>query len=423
MKTKKHLTDAITEINIWNKHLSPEIRKEKYNKMARSPYYFFRGTNHLFWKYFAMDKRLDVFNTDNSSTWIQGDLHAYNYGIYCDADDNLVYDLNDFDESCIANYQFDLWRMASSMVLIARENKFTDIEFSYSIIDSFTDNYIKILKKYTKKGGKILKPVHKQNAYGKLDETIEKVEKENSRKDMLKKWTISSNGVMQFDLSYEKLKALPKEKKHEIEKMFEKYTNLILRNTDLEKDYFHILDIAYRVSSGTGSYGTPRYYILIKGNTNKQYGQRILDVKLQTKPTPYIFLNEEFKQQYDKLFENEGVRHAKAYKALNYYVDKHLSWLELTEGVFSVRERSPFKSYFQTKTLNSKGRFRKIAEQWGSILATSHIKSNDKFDVEKLFKVIENNKREFQYLTKSVAVEFADYNDEVYTKFVDTVFL
>lgn len=419
----KQITDAINEINIWNRHLKQSLRQGKYEKMALSPYYFFRGTNHLFWKYFSEDNRINIFSNSNSDTWIQGDLHAYNYGIYGDTDGDLVYGLNDFDESCIANYQFDLWRMASSLVLIARENEFTDMDFFKHIINSFSDGYIDTLKDYNKHGKKVLRKITKKNAYGKLDETMKQVEKKDSREKMLEKWTVTENGNMKFDLSYEKLKDLPDSKKQEIEKYFEAYIQKVSQNNSFDKQYFTILDIAHRVSSGTGSFGTPRYYILIKGDANEEYGQRILDVKLQTKPSPYLFLNDKFKKNYDNKFKNEGIRHQKAYQALNYYIDKHLSWIKLSEGMFSVRERSPFKAYFQTKTLNSKERFKKLAEQWGSILSGLHIKSTDKFDANKIYKLIKNDKSRFKKLLESIAVEFADYNDNVYDVFVDKQFL
>ena len=420
---KKQIEDAIKQIDEYNKVLKPFLRDEKFKKMARSPYYFLRGTNHLYWRYFASDKRLKEFSTKNAQTWIQADLHAYNYGIYCDNKGELIYGLNDFDEACIANYQFDLWRMAASMVLIARENEFVEKADVASFISSFSGSYVELLSRYLKDGKSALYQVTKKNAYGKLGETIEQVEKKESRKEMLRQWTSGDSDSLVFDLSYEKLGALEKQKANEIRQALAAYIQTLDEKSGFEPEYFKVLDVAKRISSGTGSYGTPRYYILIQGSKTGNYQQRILDAKLQQKPTPYSFLNEKFREKYDDCFANEGQRHKLAYQALNCYVDRHLGWIKLSEGVFSVRERSPYKAYFETKILSSTTRFNKIAQQWGQILATSHIKASKEFDMQGVLELIRKKQPGFETLVFEVAFEYAEYNNVVYKSFMNKLFL
>ena len=420
---KALITEAILKIDEWNNNLTDKLKTEKYKKMAQSAYYFFRGTNFLFWKYFSTDKRLQQFGNKNTLTWIQADLHAYNYGIYDNNKGDLVYGLNDFDESCIADYQFDIWRMASSMILIANENGFFQKEIISSFLDSFTKSYINILKQYNEYGASILKEVTKKNAFGKLDETIEQVEKKESRQEMLKQWITKKDNKLKFDLSYHKLIGIEKSKKEELINALLDYTNTLNDFKKNDIDYFKVIDVAQRISSGTGSYGTPRYYILIQGVTDKKHGQRILDAKLQYKPCAYKFLSNDFKDFYNSSFINEGQRHKKAYEALSSCSDIHLGWIELTEGVFSVRERSPYKSYFQANLLNTETRFNKLAMQWGSILATAHIKSNEKFDVKYILERIATDSNQFSKLVTSVAFEYSEYSNSVYKKFMNKLFL
>ncbi len=421
--TKKHLADALDQIENWNKELESSLRNGKFKKMAGSPYYFFRGTNHLYWRYFAEDRRLLKFSSNGADTWIQADLHAYNYGIYGGDKGELIYGLNDFDESCIANYQFDLWRMAASMVLIARENEFFEQTDVISFVHSFTDAYVDLFSEYLVKGDDALFQVTKKNAYGKLDESMEHVEKKESRKEMLQQWTTEKDEEFVFDLTYEKLTLVEEEKVSEIHCAMPAYIQTLEEPSVFNDEYFKILDIARRISSGTGSYGTPRYYILIKGGKDGKYEQRILDAKLQQKPSPYLFLNEKFRKAYNDRFENEGQRHKEAYLALNCYADKHLGWLKLSEGVFSVRERSPYKAYFETKVLTSGTRFNKIAQQWGRILATSHIRASKEFDVKGVLKLIFANKAGFDALMAEIALEYAEYNNAIYKGFMNKLFL
>lgn len=421
---KSFVSDELNQINEWNEHLSKSLKKEKYKKMAQSAYYFFRGTNFLFWKYFTNDKRLNQFGSEKTKTWIQADLHAYNYGIYDNDNGELVYGLNDFDESCIADFQFDLWRMTASMILIAHENGFVQKEVIGGFIKSFTDSYINILKNYILKGAEIFHEVTKENAFGKLDEVLEQVEREENRREMLKQWTSREAEDLIFDLSYPKLGSISEEKAKEIHKAMPQYIDTLTRNLkDFDDDYFNVIDVVQRISSGTGSYGTPRYYILIKGESKGKFKQRILDAKFQFKPCAYHLSGKDFQQKYNARFFNEGQRHKEAYESLNSYSDRHSGWIKLSEGIFSVRERSPYKSYFQATLLNTEMRFNKLAKQWGSILATAHIKANNDFDVINIVELNAINKNQLSELVSTVAFEYVDYNNVIYQNFINKLFL
>lgn len=420
---KKMVQEALEQIVEWNRHLKPQFFDAKMKKMSGSPYYFFRGTNHLFWKYCANEPRLQEFSALGSDCWIQADLHAYNYGVYCNNQGELVYDLNDFDESCIANYQYDLWRMAASIVLIAKENEFADENEISEFVKAFANSYVSGLAQFQEKKQMEIAQVTKKNAYGKLDEVLEQVEKKESRKEMIEHWTKVQDERLMFDLSHNKLAPVTWEKMLEIKAAMPGYFETLNSFELFEDGYFEIIDVAQRISTGTGSLGTPRYYVLVKGGGEGKYEQRILDFKLQQKATLYHFLGDKFKKSYDEKFESEGERHMLAYMALNCYTDLHLGWISLSEGVFSVRERSPYKSYFPTKLLNSTTRFNKLAKQWGHILAVSHIRASDQFDVAGILALIENNLNRFTTLVAEIAFEYALYNDSVYKAFMNKLFL
>lgn len=416
--------DALNQISEWNEHLSAKYREEKYKKMAQSAYYFFRGTNFLFWKYFANDMRLNHFGSDKTKTWIQADLHAYNYGIYDNDNGDLIYGLNDFDESCVADYQFDLWRMAASMVLIALENGFVGKEIIRGFIKSFMDAYINVFENFMHKGDDILKEVTKNNAFGKLDEVLKQVENKENRREMIRQWTTREGGGLVFDLSYHKLGSISKDKIKEIQKAMPQYMTTLTKNIkDFDDGYFNIIDVAQRISSGTGSYGTPRYYILIKAESKGKFKQRILDAKFQFKPCAYRLIDNDFQQKYDARFLNEGQRHKEAFESLSSSTDRHLGWIKLSEGIFSVRERSPYKSYFQATLLNTETRFTKLAKQWGSILATAHIKASSDFNVINIVERVANNKNKLSELVSTVAFEYVEYNNATYQNFINKLFL
>src|SRR5688572_17847322 len=81
--------------------------------MAASPFAFFRGACHRFYEVLPVDG----LTRDVPAVWIAGDLHLENFGSY-KGDNRLVYfDLNDFDEACLAPLTWDVVRFQASVFL------------------------------------------------------------------------------------------------------------------------------------------------------------------------------------------------------------------------------------------------------------------------------------------------------------------
>src|SRR5215218_11394895 len=88
------LVDAFSELMA----ADPDAFRRKFRKMAADPFAFYRGSAPLFYADVA-DFEDPWVDDDTSRVWIQGDLHAENYGTYMDAEGVLVFDVNDFDEA------------------------------------------------------------------------------------------------------------------------------------------------------------------------------------------------------------------------------------------------------------------------------------------------------------------------------------
>src|SRR6185436_6889153 len=132
-------TDFVVEqIEAANAGLDQASRDEKYAAMKESPFAFFRGTNHLYWGDFGTSDDLAFYGaTPASRTWLAGDMHVDNTGAFDDDEGTIVFGINDFDEAVIADYQLDVWRMAVSLVLVARQNG----AFSRSAVDALLDAF------------------------------------------------------------------------------------------------------------------------------------------------------------------------------------------------------------------------------------------------------------------------------------------
>ena len=89
-------------------------------RMAQSPFAFFRGC--------AIVQARDLAATPASGALVQlcGDCHLMNFGGFATPERNLVFDLNDFDESFPGPWEWDVKRLAASAVLAARDRGFSN---------------------------------------------------------------------------------------------------------------------------------------------------------------------------------------------------------------------------------------------------------------------------------------------------------
>lgn len=411
----QHRATAVVQTLVeWNKDLLPQDRVAKYCNMSGSEFVFYRGSNHLFWDDYAMDARLQIFGNEKTRVWLQGDLHAFNFGAFSNDEGAVVYTLNDFDEAIIADYQYDVWRMAISLYLLARGSGILDDKSIDSMVRLFAKEYRHTMTSYRGNNDEGNIEFTVNNLRKPLATLLEKVEKKKSRARALKKWTTIENEQRTFNLSLPKLSPASEQEAQILAAMPAYRESLSGGRRDA--DYYRIKSIARRLLAGTGSLGTPRYYVLVEGPSDSLDDDRILDVKRQAKPTAYHFLEQETRNSYDALFVNDAQRHAIGYKALLSDVDNRLGWMLLADGAYSVRERSVYKDSIELADFETQKHFDSAAKDWGMILATTHARSDQDFDksmipfsVDKqIDEVTSGQGAAFDQLVVEVAQEYAN---------------
>jgi uncharacterized protein (DUF2252 family) len=92
----------------------------RYGRMAASPFAYFRGA--------AAPMAWDLAHTPTTDIRVQacGDAHLLNFGMYAALDRRLVFDVNDFDETLPAPFDWDVKRLVASVAVAARDNGFSD---------------------------------------------------------------------------------------------------------------------------------------------------------------------------------------------------------------------------------------------------------------------------------------------------------
>ena len=119
---------------------------------------------------------------EHTVTWLSGD-YAYNAGSFAQGSNKgvLVYGLNDFDESVIADYQLDLWRLAISVILIARSNDYLRDKDLNHVLDALCAKYLERMHQLAQNKPIIAETISQQNAYGKLKHFMEIVQANYTR--------------------------------------------------------------------------------------------------------------------------------------------------------------------------------------------------------------------------------------------------
>src|SRR5579864_1964612 len=93
----------------------PELLPIRYGRMRQSPFAFFRGS--------AAVMAWDLSKTPATGIRTQacGDCHVSNFGGFASPERRLLFDINDFDETLQAPWEWDLKRLAASIILASRE--------------------------------------------------------------------------------------------------------------------------------------------------------------------------------------------------------------------------------------------------------------------------------------------------------------
>ena len=96
----------------------PELVPIRYGRMLASPFTFYRGA--------ALIMAADLARTPDSGLRVQccGDAHLSNFGLYASPERRLVFDINDFDETLPGPWEWDVKRLAVSMLIAARNSAF-----------------------------------------------------------------------------------------------------------------------------------------------------------------------------------------------------------------------------------------------------------------------------------------------------------
>jgi uncharacterized protein (DUF2252 family) len=125
-----HRADPIALLEQQAETRVPELVPIRYGRMLVSPFTFYRGA--------ALIMAADLSATPSSGLRVQacGDAHLSNFGVFGSAERRLMFDVNDFDETLPGPWEWDVKRLAASLVVAARENGYSPKQRSKIVRDT-----------------------------------------------------------------------------------------------------------------------------------------------------------------------------------------------------------------------------------------------------------------------------------------------
>ena len=119
----------------------PELVPIRWGRMLASPFAFYRGSAGLM--------AADLAKTPSTGLRVQacGDCHLMNFGGFATPERSIIFDMNDFDETLPAPFEWDVKRLAASFVLAARSLGFSDAK-GRDVAETATRNYRKRLRDF-----------------------------------------------------------------------------------------------------------------------------------------------------------------------------------------------------------------------------------------------------------------------------------
>ena len=111
--------DPVALLEEQNATREPDLVPVRHGRMMVSPFTFYRGA--------AKIMAADLEHTPRAGLKVQlcGDAHLSNFGVFASPERQLLFDLNDFDETLPGPFEYDLKRMSASFTIAARNNGFS----------------------------------------------------------------------------------------------------------------------------------------------------------------------------------------------------------------------------------------------------------------------------------------------------------
>jgi uncharacterized protein (DUF2252 family) len=372
----------------------PELVPIRYGRMSVSPFTFYRGA--------ALLMASDLSHTPRSGLNVQacGDAHLSNFGGFASPERELIFDLNDFDETLPGPWEWDLKRLMASVAVAGRARGFKRAERRDLLLGgvrryrqamgSFADMsnlgvwYSMLSRELLTGAMSGLKTAHRKEFKSRVEKATAKATTKDSMK-AFNKLTTRVEGHLQIisdpPVIVRAVDLLPADDARDMQatmrQLFEEYKITLQDDRRRLLEGYSFVDLARKIV-GVGSVGTRCWILLLEGLTAEQ-DPLFLQFKEAQPSVLEGFLGE-------SEFENHGRRVVEGQRLMQSASDIMLGWLHTEKG-FDGRPRDfygrqlwdwKFSADVDTMTPRIMGPY---VEMCAWTLARAHARSGDRLAI------------------------------------------
>ncbi len=368
------LLAALAESSAGLLEADPVAFRRKYRTMAADPFAFYRGSASLF--YADMRDQDDPWaDARTSRVWIQGDLHAQNFGTYMDGAGHLVFDVNDFDEAYLGHFTWDLRRLVASVALMGWTKALSDDDIG-ALCTTYLCAYLDQAETFVDSDRDHEWSLRLGTARGSVERALLSAQL-STRVDLLDRVTVVEDYARRFRKA-PGVRRLEDDERGRVEEAFAKYLETIPESKRLGSLTYAVKDVVGKSGLGIGSAGLPAYNLLVEGHTEALENDVVLTMKQGNIAAPSRIVEDEACAGH---FVHHGHRTAVSQRALQAHADPWLGWTELPgadEGAtgFVVAEYSPYEKDLDWSGLTEPDELAEVLEQLGRATAKVHCVSD-----------------------------------------------
>ena len=352
--------DSLARIN--QRRLKPLV-PIKMGRMAASPFGFLRGAAPL------MAADLSQWPITGLIVQMCGDAHVCNLGAFAAPNGHLVFDLNDFDESMPGPWEWDVKRMATSLVLAGRVAKEGEAGCRDAVA-TFVAEYREAMAQFSKMSVFDLAKyeIRRRSELPLVRKVLMKAERVTPQ-HLLEKYTERNGrgGRIRFCPQPPVLKRVSSAVARDVVGSLAEYRETLGPDRQLVFDAYHPVDVAFKVA-GTGSVALRNYVVLCMGK--KTSDAVFLQVKeaQDACAAPYLATVQ--------VPAHQGRRVAEGQHRLQTESDPLLGWTTIGDRHFLVRQLADHKARIDTADLHGPT-LAEYALLCGRILAKGHARTGD----------------------------------------------
>ncbi|MHB1220017.1 MAG: DUF2252 domain-containing protein [Alphaproteobacteria bacterium] len=373
-KPAKERPDPLKVLAASNKGRQKHLVPLRMARMAASPFAFLRGAAGVM----AWD--LAKAPSAGLNVVIDGDAHYANFGLFGNAEKNVVVDLNDFDEATIGPWEWDLKRLTASISVMGRDNKLSRKERRRAV-RRCVSGYRWNLRRFESmpildvwyivaavENLQLKEVVIDKKSQALIDKALSRAKESNNAKLLNNVAERSSTGKWRFKVDPPILTQVDDATRDAVMAGLREYLESMTPERRYMLRRYHVVDVAHRVV-GVGSVGTRAYLVLLMGNGDQD--PLFLQIKEAARAAhaPYV-------APLPEDITHEGKRVVFGQKVLQAAGDPLLGWTTIKDRPFYVRQMRNLKAGIDTSLMSGQP-LELMSWGRGALLARAHARAGD----------------------------------------------